>query len=211
MFAIDLKRFHATPLVRDPFEYVIIPEFVTAEARHALAVDFPRIAEPGSFPARAFRSGPAFRRLVEELTGPQMCAAFSRKFAVELAELPTVVTVRGQCGPKDGSIHTDLPGKVITVLLYLNGAWQDDGGRLRLLRSPHDLDDVLAEVPPVEGTLLGFRRRDNSWHGHKPFVGERRSRADEWVTPRHRRRRCDAPPCATRLQRWCGVLGWHAG
>jgi hypothetical protein len=24
------------------------------------------------------------------------------------------------------------------------------------------------------GTLLAFRRTDHSWHGHKPFVGERR-------------------------------------
>jgi SM-20-related protein len=45
-----------------------------------------------------------------------------------------------------------------------------------------DLDDVILEVPPVEGTLLAFRRRENSWHGHKPFVGERRVSQFNWVT-----------------------------
>jgi hypothetical protein len=187
MFALDLHRFHATPLIHEPFEYLIVPGFVKAEARAALAADFPCIAEPGSFPVRAFRSGPAFQRLIGELTGPHMCAAFGRKFGIDLGDLPTVVTVRGRCGPKDGFIHTDLPGKVITVLLYLNDDWQDDGGQLRLLRSPDDLDDVLAEVPPTDGTLLAFRRADNSWHGHRPFLGERRVIQMNWVTRRHRR------------------------
>jgi hypothetical protein len=187
VFAIDLHRFHATPLIPEPFEYVIVPGFVKAEARAALQADYPRIAEPGSFPALSFRSGPAFRRLIDELTGPQMCAAFGRKFGIDLGELPTVVTVRGRCGPKDGFIHTDLPGKVITVLLYLNDEWRNGGGQLRLLRSPDNLDDVLAEVPPIDGTLLAFRRADNSWHGHKPFIGERRVVQMNWVTRRHRR------------------------
>jgi SM-20-related protein len=187
VFAINLQRFHATPLIREPFEYVIVPGFVRESARWPLEADFPCIREPGSFPLRALHAGPAFRRLVSELTGPEMCAAFSRKFALDLAELPTVVTVRGRCGPKDGTIHTDLPGKVITVLLYLNATWFDAGGQLRLLRSPSSLDEVVAEVPPVEGTLLAFRRSDNSWHGHRPFIGERRVVQMNWVTPRHRR------------------------
>jgi hypothetical protein len=38
------------------------------------------------------------------------------------------------------------------------------------------------EVPPVEGTLLAFKRSENSWHGHKPFTGERRVVQFNWVT-----------------------------
>jgi len=45
---------------------------------------------------------------------------------------------------------------------------------LRLLRSPTDLDDVILEVPPQQGTLLAFRRSHNSYHGHKQFSGPRR-------------------------------------
>ena len=37
-----------------------------------------------------------------------------------------------------------------------------------------DLEDYSAEVKPLGGRLLAFRRSDSSWHGHKPFVGERR-------------------------------------
>jgi hypothetical protein len=56
----------------------------------------------------------------------------------------------------------------------MNSRWEEPGGRLRLLRSGTDLEDCILEIPPDEGTLLCFRRSSNSWHGHKPFVGERR-------------------------------------
>ncbi len=55
--------------------------------------------------------------------------------------------------------------KLITVLIYMNGKWESPVGRLRLLRSPDNLNDVVAEVPPDEGTLLVFRNRPNAWHG----------------------------------------------
>jgi hypothetical protein len=51
-----------------------------------------------------------------------------------------------------------------------------------LLRSGTDIEDVIVEVPPDEGTLICFRRSDNSWHGHKPFVGPRRVIQMNWVT-----------------------------
>jgi hypothetical protein len=51
-----------------------------------------------------------------------------------------------------------------------------------LLRSSDNLDDIVFELPPVAGTLLVFKRSDNSWHGHKPFTGERRVIQLNWVT-----------------------------
>jgi len=70
----------------------------------------------------------------------------------------------------------------MTALIYLNEDWSSTGGRLRLLRNANDIDDYVAEVPPVSGTLLLFKRSDNSWHGHKPFVGPRRTVQINWVT-----------------------------
>jgi hypothetical protein len=92
-----------------------------------------------------------------------------------------MVTVRGQCRPTDGKIHTDSTGKLVTVLLYINGGWSAPGGRLRLLRTSTDIEDYAVEVPPDAGTLLAFRCTDNAWHGHKPFEGARRSIQLNWV------------------------------
>ena len=64
--------------------------------------------------------------------------------------------------------------KIITVLVYFNADWSNEEGQLRMLRSDSDIEDYAAEVAPLGGTLLAFRRTDHSWHGHTQFVGERR-------------------------------------
>jgi hypothetical protein len=185
MQELDLAAFRATPLNRRPFDYLIVPGFVRPEARAAVLADYPRIDSPGSYPLGQLTYGPAFAALVETLRGPDMRAAFAEKFGLDLEGRPTTVTVRGRCGTRDGFIHTDSVSKLITVLIYLNPAWEAEGGRLRLLRSAHDLDDVVAEVPPTEGALVAFRRSDNSYHGHKTFVGPRRVIQLNWVAGRH--------------------------
>src|SRR3546814_11796511 len=63
----------------------------------------------------------------------------------------------------------------------MNQEWDKDGGRLRILRSGTDLNDVADEVSPNGGTLLVFKRSDKSWHGHEPFVGQRRAIQMNWV------------------------------
>jgi len=111
-----------------------------------------------------------------------MSAAFSETFGVDLTGLPLMVTLRGRCRATDGKIHADSESKIVTALLYLNESWEAPGGRLRLLHRPDDLDDYAAEVPPLAGTLLAFRRTDRSWHGHLPYEGVRRCVMFNWMT-----------------------------
>ena len=85
---------------------------------------------------------------------------------------------------RDGQIHTDSRTKLITVLIYMNNAWEAKTGRLRLLRGPDDLDDVIAEVPPDEGTMLIFQNEPHAWHGFHAFTGPRRVIQLNWVTDR---------------------------
>ncbi len=179
---LDLDRFRATPLQSDPFPHVIVPGFLKSEAMTAVNADYPEIDKPGSFPVSELRYGPAFARLLDELNGPEMTAAFAEKFSIDLDDHPIMITVRGQCRAKDGQIHTDSKTKIITVLLYMNSGWEADGGRLRLLRSADNLEDVAAEVPPEEGTLLAFLNGPTAWHGHKSFTGQRRTIQLNWVT-----------------------------
>ena len=179
---LDIDRFIAAPLVREPFPYVIVPGFLRDDTLPSIAEDYPRISKAGSFPTSEVEIGPVFGRLLDELEGPEFRAAVAEKFAMDLSGYPTMVTVRGRARAKDGQIHTDSKTKLITVLVYMNGRWEAPGGRLRLLRTPDSLDHVIAEVPPDEGTLLAFKVTDNSWHGHEAFVGERRVIQLNWVT-----------------------------
>ncbi len=179
---LRLDAFRATPLVREPFQHLIVPGFVGPQALSAINADYPNISSTGSFPVDQVSFGPAFQSLLDELEGDDFRAAFEEKFQLDLEGRPTVTTVRGRCDARDGKIHTDSTSKIITVLIYMNESWENSGGRLRLLRSADNLNDIIVEVPPVAGTLLAFRRSDNSWHGHEPFAGERRVIQFNWLT-----------------------------
>jgi SM-20-related protein len=178
---LDLAAFDRTPLIPEPFPWLVVPGFIAAPARASLAKDYPAIDEPGSFPLGDLRYGPAFRDFIAELKGPELRAAFARKFKIDLEGRPAMITVRGQARAADGRIHTDTPSKLITVLLYMNESWEASGGRLRLLRSCDTLDDAITEVPPAAGTLLAFRVTPHSWHGHAPVSGPRRVIQLNWV------------------------------
>jgi SM-20-related protein len=179
---LRLEAFRATPLVKEPFAHLIVSGFVDPAALAAINADYPKISTSGSFPVDQVGFGPAFQTLLDELEGDEFREAFEEKFGIDLSGRPTVTTVRGRCDARDGKIHTDSTSKIITVLIYMNEAWEQAGGRLRLLRSADDLNDIVAEVPPVAGTLLAFKRSDNSWHGHEPFAGERRVIQFNWLT-----------------------------
>jgi SM-20-related protein len=169
-------------LVPEPFQHLIVSGFVAPAALDAINADYPKISTSGSFPVDQVSFGPAFQTLLEELESDEFRVAFEEKFGLDLEGRPTVTTVRGRCDVRDGKIHTDSTSKIITVLIYMNASWEQAGGRLRLLRSADNLNDIIVEVPPVAGTLLAFRRSNNSWHGHEPFAGERRVIQFNWLT-----------------------------
>jgi hypothetical protein len=182
MAIFDIGALEAAKLNVEPYDYLIVPNFVRSDALGPLNRDYPKVGKPGSFPPSELKYGPAFQEMLDEFAGAPMRAAFARKFGVDLEGRPLMTTVRGRCQQKDGRIHTDTKSKIITVLIYLNPKWENPGGQLRVLRSADNLDDFAAEVPPNEGTLLAFKRCDHSFHGHKPFVGERRVIQFNWVT-----------------------------
>lgn len=181
MSLIDIEALRATPLKRDPYDYFVVPGFVKGEALNKVIADFPRIDSTGSIPPSELDIKGAFDRLLKEMDGPEFRKAIEEKFGLDLSSRPTMFTVRGNCARTNGKIHTDTESKIITVLLYLNQDWEANGGRLRILRSGTDLNDAAEEVSPNGGTLLVFRRSDNSWHGHEPFEGPRRAIQMNWV------------------------------
>src|SRR6185437_2604560 len=178
---LRLDTFEATPLVREPFEYLIVSNFVDPGRLATINADYPKISTSESFPVDQVTFGPAFRAFLAELESDEFREAFEKKFNIDLSGRPTVTTVRGHCDPRDGKIHTDSTSKIITALMYMNESWENRGGRLRLLRSA-TVRDIIVEVPPTAGTLVAFKRSNNSWHGHEPFAGERRVIQFNWLT-----------------------------
>lgn len=181
MNVLNLEAIRNTPMVESPFPHFIVDQCISESSVQALRDSFPKIERGGSFPLKSLEYGAAFEQLTQELQGAPLRQVFAEKFDLDLSGRPTTLTVRGQTRAKDGKIHTDSKTKLITVLLYLNPAWQTDGGCLRLLRSKDNIEDFITEVSPREGTLVAFKCVDNAWHGHKQFVGERRSLQLNWV------------------------------
>lgn len=178
---IEFDRIAATEVCRQPFSFFLVRDVLSPDALSEVRKDFPAITQPGVYPLKELTYGAAFERLIDDIRSRRLEEMLEEKFEVALADKPLMITVRGYCARRDGRIHTDSTDKIVTCLLYLNDDWGEDGGRLRLLRNGHDIEDVIAEVPPNGGTLVAFKRSDNSWHGHLPYEGPRRYVMFNWV------------------------------
>ena len=61
---LRLEALRATPLVREPFQYLVVPGFVSEAGLAAINADYPKISSPGSFPTDQVVFGPAFQTLL---------------------------------------------------------------------------------------------------------------------------------------------------
>ncbi len=174
MSLINLEAIRQAQLHPEPFDFLVVPDFLSQEVLQRANEDYPAIDTAANHPLKSLQYGPLFAVLVEEIQSTAFAKALGARFDLELAPLPTTITVRKFCERTDGNIHTDHKSKVITALLYFNENWNHAEGQLRILHSNSDIEDYSVQVPPHGGTLLAFRRTDHSWHGHTRFVGERR-------------------------------------
>ena len=171
---LNWASLRAAELRSDPFDHLHAPQVLVPAAAAALESEFPRLPGPGSFSLRDASPGPVLSQVVAELESDEFRALMAERFGLDLHGRATMATLRGECGPRDGFVHTDSASKVLSLLLYLNPRWTSPEGRLRLLRRREDLHRPAVEIPPTMGALLAFRRSDSSWHGHTPYVGVRR-------------------------------------
>jgi SM-20-related protein len=180
---LNLDAVREAPLSKEPYSFFLGRDFLKKERVDELRREFPDIKKPGFLTVDDVEIKGSFARLIEELEGPVLTEVLSEKFGKDLRPFPRLTTIRKVSQAKDGRIHTDGPSKVMTLLVYMNDAWTDSGaGRLRVLKGPDDFDDMVLEVPPTMGNVFAFLRSDTSWHGHKPFAGERRVVQVAWVT-----------------------------
>ena len=171
------------PLANEPYRYFLGSGVLRQEAIAALKRDFPTITKPGYLTVDEVDLKGCFKTLIEEIESADFSEVLSQKFGINLHPFPRLTTIRKLSQGKDGRIHTDGPSKVMTLLIYMNDDWQADGaGRLRVLYDGEHFEPYAAEVPPTMGTVFAFLRADHSWHGHKPFTGERRVVQTAWIT-----------------------------
>lgn len=181
MAHLNLTKLRSAEVATEPYMFLVLPGFLSAESVSAINATYPNIEKGGSYPIESLESNMTIKEVIDELDGPEFEQVIAEKFDVELEGKPKMYSLRGYTRSKDGRIHTDSKEKIITVLLYLNENWNQDGGRLRILNNGNDVDDFVTEVPPDNGTLLVFKRSENSWHGHHPFEGPRRSLQMNWM------------------------------
>lgn len=180
MSHLNIDRLKKAELRSDPFEYTVVPGFLSPGSLSEIVSAYPSL-KGGSYPLDAVDVPPAVQALIDEMDGPEFEQAIEEKFDVSLKGQPKMYSLRGYCRRTDGKMHTDSKDKIITVLLYLNQDWDEEGGKLRMLRGGKDLNDYVEEVPPDNGTLLVFKRSKISWHGHGPFEGKRCSIQMNWM------------------------------
>jgi hypothetical protein len=169
----------------EPFAFLIACAQLPDAAAADLARDFPRYPSAGFFPHEIDDCGPLVNRLVNELVSREFADAVGARLGLpDLGAHPSLVTICRSLNKRHGTIHTDSRSKIATALIYLNETWPDiSEGCLRFLHCIDDIDDlVVPEVRPLYGTLVAFRRADNSFHGHLPHEGERRVIQVAWLT-----------------------------
>jgi SM-20-related protein len=171
---LNWRTLEAVELVRDPFDHIAIARVLEPGCAAAIPGEFPAMRSPGSFSLADTPPGPVLAGLIDDLMSERFRAQMARVFDVDLGGKPAVVTLRGQCSSRDGRVHTDSRSKLLSLLIYLNEGWSGGEGQLRLMDRESGFESAPVEIPATLGSMVAFRRSDASWHGHSPFVGQRR-------------------------------------
>lgn len=182
---VNVDKLAGARVETEPFEHLIVPGLLDPSREAEVLRDFPPMKSPGSFPINKLACGPSLLALVAEITSGAFPKVLGEKLGMDLSKHPTLVTIRGRSQAKDGQIHTDNPNKLVTLLLYLGGPGEVTEGKLRLLRSPTELNDYATEITPSYGTLLVFKNGPRAWHGFQSFTGVRRVIQINWVSGDH--------------------------
>ena len=179
---IDLDVIRNAETHNQPYLYFSGVNFLKPEAIPAIQESYPDLRKAGWHPAFDMRFRGAFASLMADLQSQELREALADKLGGELKSTAEFITIRKFSAAHEGAIHIDGKAKVGNFLLYLNDVWDGShDGCLRVLRGAKDFEDYVVEVPPTTGTIFGFKPDENSWHGHLPFVGERRAIQVSWL------------------------------
>ncbi len=178
---LNTDAIRAAQVGHAPYDFFMGTGSLNKDAIPALQESFPDIRQTGFHPLEQMEVKGAFKQLIEEIESPDFTAAVSDTLGVDLRPYPQLITIRKVSAAHEGRIHCDSESKIATCLIYMNDTWDSPEGRFRVLKNDHDFNDYVAEASPETGAIVAFKRADHSWHGHTPFVGERRVVQIAWV------------------------------
>ena len=181
MSILDYSAIRASETHHAPYDFFMGTGSLKKDALPRLRESFPDIKATGFNPLEQMKVEGAFKELIGEIEGPDFTAAVSDALGVDLRPYPQLITIRKVSATHEGRIHCDSESKIATALIYMNDTWDSPEGRFRVLKNDHDFKDYVAEASPETGAIVAFKRADHSWHGHTPFVGERRVVQIAWV------------------------------
>ncbi len=92
MTLIRIDRFRAGVLATEPFNHLVVPNFVPESALPDSLADFPKIERGGSFPLTSLNYGSVFKQFCDQLRGPDLRDAFSEKLHIDLSDRPTTLS-----------------------------------------------------------------------------------------------------------------------
>lgn len=171
---IDFNALEAADVYTEPFRFMTATGALSRDQAGAVRADYPAIDKSGYLPLARLDAKGAFAELIDDLKSARLAEILSEKLGLDLVDKPRMITVRRVSKTGDGRVHNDSKSKICTMLIYLNDDWKvEEGGAIRALNGPEDMDDYALEFPPLAGNVFAFARSETSWHGHPTFVGER--------------------------------------
>jgi len=175
MSQLAIDQLSQVEVKTSPFPHFYLERSLVSDEATALIEEFPSLQKGGSFNIKDVETSGRLHDFIEQFDSTEVRQILGEKFDLDLSDKPMMATLRGYSRAKDGRIHTDSKSKLITVLIYLNEEWPAPSGRLRILRSGHDMEDYTDELIPGPGSLVAFKVTDNCWHGYPSYEGKRQS------------------------------------
>ena len=99
---LNIAKLHAARLETDPFEYIVVPAFLSQASLKQINATYPEIGKGGSYPIELLKPSMAIKEVIDELDGHEFEQAVEEKFGVALAGKPKMYSLRGWLRAKDG-------------------------------------------------------------------------------------------------------------
>lgn len=180
---LNINAVEAPVLKHEPFRHLTTSGVINPDKIPGLLESFPAISDNQPRLVREIEYTGDFKRLVEELESPEFSNIISEKIGVDFTGYSPYVEARSSSSWGAGHIHNDAPGKIVTMIIYMNETWDHyPEGCLRLLysKSENELDHYAAEVVPLVGNAVLFKREDHGWHGFHRYAGPRKTVLISW-------------------------------